>query len=393
MKTIPLLLLLLLLTTNWCWGQTNYYVGGTGASDSNDGLAATVTGGHGPWATISHSDSALVLGVSGATVNVASGTYTGDLKTSHAGTATQRITWISTTPLGAHIVGNGSNLQVWQSLGDYQTIQVFDITGAATDYQGINFQSAHGRAIGNKVHDLPGTACPANGGQGIGDAGGIGGGFNDNQAIGNLIYNIGPSGCNVIHGIYWSNPADVAEDNIIGNVSGQCITSYHAATQLVISNNTMFNCGHHGILLGNNVNSLNNTTVNNNIVYSIQSGVGIDCFGGLGSNIRVANNDLFNSGGLAGAQLANCAVSGTLTSDPQFVTYQANGTGDYHLRAGSPAIGTGTATCASGGLSPCVPATDFASAAMSTPPPIGAYMFATAQTPPGAPTSLTATPH
>jgi hypothetical protein len=34
-------------------------------------------------------------------------------------------------------------------------------------------------------------------------------------------------------------------------------------------------------------------------------------------------------------------ASGTIYADPQFVNYQANGTGDYHLKSTSPAINKG----------------------------------------------------
>jgi hypothetical protein len=38
------------------------------------------------------------------------------------------------------------------------------------------------------------------------------------------------------------------------------------------------------------------------------------------------------------------AVSGTITADPKFVSYLANGTGNYHLQSTSPAIGKGSTT-------------------------------------------------
>jgi hypothetical protein len=40
------------------------------------------------------------------------------------------------------------------------------------------------------------------------------------------------------------------------------------------------------------------------------------------------------------------STTGTITADPQFVNYQANGTGDYRLKSTSPAIDKGTATSA-----------------------------------------------
>ena len=351
----------------------NYYVNSSSGSDSNDGLAPTTGGGHGPWMTISHADTSLVLGPIGTNVNVAAGTYYGDLITSHAGTSGKPVMFISTTPLGAFIVGNGSNQISWKVTGDYQTISGFDITGTDTDYQGIDLHSSYGTAIGNRVHDLPGTACPSNGGQGIGDFGNANSGLNNNSIIDNQIYNIGSSGCSLIHGIYVSNPNDVVENNVVGGIGGgQCITSYHQATSLVISNNTVFNCGHIGILLANNSGSLANTTVDNNIVYNAQ-GIGVSCYKGLGSNINISNNDVYNSGGIGGGKVAKCTLRGNTTVDPLLVDYQANGTGNYSLQSGSPALGAGTTSCSAGGASPCTPSTDILGSPRSTPPNIGAF--------------------
>ena len=49
--------------------------------------------------------------------------------------------------------------------------------------------------------------------------------------------------------------------------------------------------------------------------------------------------------------LAGNTASGTITSDAQFVNYQQNGSGDYHLKSTSPAIDAGTSVGA--------PSTDF----------------------------------
>jgi hypothetical protein len=58
----------------------NFYVGGTGASDGNDCLAATVTGGHGPCATMQFVVNTAMRGYSAAArnhkINVATGTLT-----------------------------------------------------------------------------------------------------------------------------------------------------------------------------------------------------------------------------------------------------------------------------------------------------------------------------
>jgi hypothetical protein len=94
-------------------------------------------------------------------------------------------------------------------------------------------------------------------------------------------------------------------------------------------------------------NSLANGYFRNNIVYS--SSVGNISF------YSRSNNLYYNSGGASG--------TASLTSDPLFVNQAAN---DYHLNAGSPAIGAGVSL----GY-----ATDFANAPVTSPVTIGAYQF------------------
>jgi hypothetical protein len=65
--------------------------------------------------------------------------------------------------------------------------------------------------------------------------------------------------------------------------------------------------------------------------------------GKVGTNNRYPNNLVFNTGR---SWLVKGAVSGTVAADPQFVNYQATGTGDYRLKSTSPAINKGTATLA-----------------------------------------------
>jgi len=47
------------------------------------------------------------------------------------------------------------------------------------------------------------------------------------------------------------------------------------------------------------------------------------------------------SGNGKGISMLVGSASATITADPQFVTYQANGTGDYHLNSTSPGIDKG----------------------------------------------------
>jgi len=71
---------------------------------------------------------------------------------------------------------------------------------------------------------------------------------------------------------------------------------------------------------------------------------------------------------------------GTTMNTNIFVNYQDDGSGDYHLVSGSPAISAGTLTsatvcAASPGISPCVPTTDFSGKTRTTRIDIGAYEF------------------
>lgn len=51
--------------------NADFYLGGTGASDSNDGTTSTVTGGHGPWATLAHARDVLkTINNNGFTITV-----------------------------------------------------------------------------------------------------------------------------------------------------------------------------------------------------------------------------------------------------------------------------------------------------------------------------------
>jgi hypothetical protein len=93
---------------------------------------------------------------------------------------------------------------------------------------------------------------------------------------------------------------------------------------------------------------LTNTKVINNIVYkNPASGIKQYCYSGqncIGSGNVVANNLAFGNGSNIIMKVGS--ATGTITADPQFVNYQANGTGDYRLKSTSPAINKGTATSA-----------------------------------------------
>src|SRR5580704_10510414 len=94
---------------------TNYYVSSlSGASDSNDGLAASVGGGHGPWATLTHAASVNVG--AGSCINGVSGSSwaTGPSIThgGNASTSTGFVVWRCTALNGCTITNPGYGFQI-----------------------------------------------------------------------------------------------------------------------------------------------------------------------------------------------------------------------------------------------------------------------------------------
>jgi hypothetical protein len=85
----------------------------------------------------------------------------------------------------------------------------------------------------------------------------------------------------------------------------------------------------------------------NNIVLDNRSswgtGIPIYEYGSTGSANHYSNNLVWNQS--QGIVLQNgLAPSGTINADPLLVNFQPDGSGDYHLKAGSPAITSGTTT-------------------------------------------------
>jgi uncharacterized protein DUF1565 len=359
----------------------NYWVAPNG-SDANDGSQSH------PWATIKHADAALRLGANGTVVHVAPGTYNvaGEVRTSTSGTANARISYVSDVPYGAKIVGGD-----WQLDNNYVDIIGFELTcpfcwsgitngEANPPYTGGNYN----RILNNYIHDV-GTL--ANAGNGVGCPGG-GGIFSANNSIGvlidsNLIDTIGSKHpCLETHGIYIGGPGVTVTNNVISNAVSWGIQFFGNTCHEVASNNTIFHNYQGGIIVSagwvnsgicNNGNSPYNdyTAVNNNIV--VNNGIdgggahGIEEFG----NNRIGSHNTYNNNLsvgnrpddsvylIGGGPTSNNISVGSTSSI--FVNYRDDGSGDYHLQAGSPAIDAGTAAgCApSPGLHPCEPTHDF----------------------------------
>ena len=346
----------------------DYYVANAG-SDSNDGSI------DGPWLTIGHA--ALVV-AAGDTVHVQPGVYNESVYLDNGGTSSQRVRFISDTPWGAKIAGDGTGnpaLQIRKA--DYVDIQGFEVTNV-NGYIGIESLTSYNHIIGNLVHDVSG-GCK------LGQLTLGGAGINlyypghDVDVIGNVIHDIGdylnPHGCETTHGIYVENAPSPnvggystrVWNNIIYRNESDGITSWHCATQMVLVNNDSFENGKTGILVGADDTGCtnNNSVINNNILvhngyhdyctYSDPSQCsgnhsgkgGILETGVTGPNNKYWNNlsyeNQYNGVQDDAIHLQTGTQQNSLTGiDPLFVNYQADGSGDYHLQATSPAIGAGT---------------------------------------------------
>lgn len=319
---------------------SDYYVE-PGGSDSNDGSSAH------PWRTIQHAANVVTAG---ATVHVAPGTYTENLTTSASGAAGNPITYVSDGRWGAEIVGSSGD-QVWINYGDYVTINGFEITATNSAARlGLNTYGTHGRVINNKIHDLQAVGSGSSGGAGVNTDNNQSGLSADyTEVSGNLIYNIGVSlkPSTHVHGIYiGGSNHNLIANNIAANVAGWGIQQYHTGVGYsTIVNNTVVNSGG-GILIGSGdaaAPSDYNYVANNIAVYSTANyGLRECCSSGSVGTHNTYTNNLFYQNSPANTYFVAGTAVHSVIADPLFVNYKGDGSGDYDLQAGSPAIDAGT---------------------------------------------------
>jgi hypothetical protein len=313
------------------------YVATTG-SDSNPGTQAK------PLKTIGRADA---LARPGYVIHVAAGTYnvsapssgSNGIKTSKSGTAADRIKFVSDVKWGAKIVMTGTGI-AWNSLGNYVDIEGFDVSGSGR--AGLAAAGANLTITNNRIHDLTiSSGCNGAGGAAILTYGPVGNVVIDRNVVRNIGYKMIGT-CATVQGIYISNANNLVTNNIVSGVAAAGIQQWHGATASTIVNNTTFHSAA-GILIGQgdagatSTGSANNY-VANNIAYDNKT-YGIVEMGKVGGNNRYVNNLVARSGT---NWRVKGSVSGSVSSEPLMVNYQANGSGDYRLLNGSPAIDRGT---------------------------------------------------
>jgi hypothetical protein len=340
------------------------YVAPTG-SDSNPGTQAA------PLKTIARAD---YRARAGYTIHVAPGIYkvsapslgSNGILTTKSGTSTARIKFVSDVKWGAKIIVSGTGV-TWHSKGSYVDIDGFEISGSGR--QGILAAGRNLTITNNFVHDLTiSGGCNGSGGAGI-NTYGLGTVTIERNIVRNIGYKMIGT-CSTVQGIYNATANNVIKNNIVSGVASVGIQQWHGGTASTIVNNTIFH-NKVGILIGQgdggatSVGSQNNYVANNIIYDNIT--YGINEYGKIGSNNRYVNNLVSSSG--AGVRLQKGVASGTISSNPLFVNYLANGTGNYRVYSGSPAIDRGTANLA--------PKTDIAGVARprGSAIDIGAYEF------------------
>jgi hypothetical protein len=312
-----------------------YYVAPTGR-DSNNGSAAH------PWATIAHA--ATMIGP-GATVHVATGTYTGYITTNVSGTSLSRITYISDVQWGAKIIGNRVDHSTWHNYGNYVDIMGFELTSVGRI--GLYNDGSFVRYIGNHVHDIAG---PTSATCDLGGAGIMHGNYSatNDEMMGNFVHDIGLvnsaqcPGYVTVHGLYQANLQGQIVNNLVIHARDYGIHLYHSASAVIVANNTSLANGASGLVVGNSGGgSDNNTVVTNNLFAHNQDYGFRDDSGTTGPNNKYDNNLTFNNGD--GNYVVNGGtVNGNLSGDPKFISYTGTALGNYQLQRASPAIDSAT---------------------------------------------------
>jgi hypothetical protein len=312
-------------------------------------------------------DHAFNLASPGQTVQVAAGTYdygNGAANFTKSGTAGNYIT-VSCATRGACKIQSSTtgNTTVVALQGNYMTFDGFEVTdtSAAGNNLGLYVTSSFVNITRNTIHHIE-TDCSDTGGGGIQTTNGT----HDLTIDSNLIYDIGwPDG-----GSPKCPSSTVQEDGILTETAGVNIVItnnivYHVSggwgigpggppgqptAPIVISNNLVFSNSNGGIVItytGDYSTVTNNIILNNGVVRG-QCGINTSIDGYPDSHILEANNDVYgNAGGdycSTGIPIQQNNISVNPALGTTFVNWKADGSGDYHQKAGSPTINNGSSS-------------------------------------------------
>jgi hypothetical protein len=234
---------------------------------------------------------------------------------------------------------------LWDSKGNYVDILGFEITGSGRI--GILAEGGNMKINYNYIHDLTVSGgCNGGGGGAVVSTGSVGNVTMDSNIVKNIGYQWVAGGtCNTVQGLYISNANNIITNNVVSGVAAVAIQQWHGATSSTIVNNTVFH-NKMGILIGQGDGGMTtgsaNNYVANNVVYDNKF-YGIIESGKVAGGNRYVNNLVASS---ATAWKVKGTVSGSISSNPLFVNYQPNGSGDYRLSSSSPAIDRGNAASA-----------------------------------------------
>lgn len=355
-----------------------YYVSTTGSNGADGNTPATA------WLTLAYAAANMTAK---STVYVLDGTYTMSANSAQAhitvsGTGeTTRTTFRALNIGGAKIVNNisanntNNNDSAIFANGDFIDIIGFDISGA-NGRIGILAYGKNGSGSGSPagsynrvmqcyVHDL-GQSVNKNynvfgiySGQYSTETGYMGG-YNEVSRC--VCINIGQTDNVGSHSIYMTTPYGVCQNNLVGVCPGFGINIFHFPHHMTVSGNLVFSCGSNnttphqggGIYLSSSSTGTaeycDYCTVTNNIIRDCVGYAGLYGYLTTTANNTYIDNAFYgNSGATYGDYKIDSSdsITGSVTSDPLFVDYQTDGTGDYHLVVGSPCIDAGTATGAS----------------------------------------------
>lgn len=244
---------------------------------------------------------------------------------------------------------------VWTQSGNYVDVMGFQLTSTNSATRiGFEWLGSNGLIQGNKIHDILCSGCTGNGGAGIN----VDNGSAYTRVDANYVYNIAIAGKGTaeslyVHGIYVHTHYNTISNNLVYGCAGWGIQQGHAVGDSTIVNNTVFQCNG-GILIGSagtGQPASDHNYVANNILFDVGPGYGghgngiEECCSSsdVGYNNTYTNNLVYQDLPTAYSFYHGSAVNAIVTN-PAFVNYQTNGSGNYQLLPGSPAVDAGKST-------------------------------------------------